>query len=275
MFLAQISDMHFRSHGRKLYDFIDVNGCNAEVVSQLNALEEQPDAVVITGDIVNCGLPQEYEVARRTLGNLRYPLFIIPGNHDDKAQFLEALHPLCPQLGTDPQNMRYAIDDFPMRLLFVDSSLAGESKGYLTLETLAWLEGQLEQGGGKPTAVFMHHPPVKVGSAQMDAISCENGDQLLALIDRFPSLVRVFCGHTHRLIFTQYKQAIITTIPGTVHQVPYYHHNPAPFYNLEPAACVMHRLVDNTGLVSYLHPLSQYPGPYLYDAQISCPVDEQ
>ena len=58
MFLAQISDMHFRSHGRKLYDFIDVNGCNAEVVSQLNALEERPDAVVITGDIVNCGLPR-------------------------------------------------------------------------------------------------------------------------------------------------------------------------------------------------------------------------
>src|SRR5471032_711902 len=96
MFLAQISDMHFRSEGRKLYDFIDVNACNAEVVNQLNALEEQPDAVVITGDIVNCGLPQEYRVARRTLQNLHYPLYIIPGNHDDKAQFLEALHPLCP-----------------------------------------------------------------------------------------------------------------------------------------------------------------------------------
>jgi Icc protein len=91
MFLAQISDMHFRSHGRKLYDFIDVNACNAEVVSQLNALEERPDAVIITGDIVNCGLASEYQVARRTLSNLHYPLYIIPGNHDDKAQFLESM----------------------------------------------------------------------------------------------------------------------------------------------------------------------------------------
>lgn len=275
MFLAQISDLHFRSHGRKLYDFIDVNTCNAEVVSQLNALEERPDAVVITGDIVNCGLASEYEVARRTLSNLRYPLYIIPGNHDDKAQFLEAMGPLCPQLGTDPQNMHYAVDDFAMRLLFIDTSLPGESKGWLTLETLAWLEAQLEQGGDKPTAVFMHHPPLKLGSAQMDKIACENGDRLLSLIDRFPSLCRVFCGHTHRLIFTQYRQATIATIPGTVHQVPYYHEDPAPFYNLEPAACLMHRLVDNTGWVSYLHPLSQYPGPYLYDANISCPMDEQ
>ncbi|NMP25468.1 phosphodiesterase [Rahnella sp. SAP-1] len=275
MYLAQISDMHFRSHGRKLYDFIDVNACNAEVISQLNALEERPDAVVITGDIVNCGLAAEYQVARQVLGNLRYPLYIIPGNHDDKAQFLAAMSPLCPQLGSDAQNMHYAVDDFAMRLLFIDSSLAGESKGWLTEETLLWLETQLEQGGDKPTAVFMHHPPIKLGSAQMDSIACENGDRLLALIDRFPALCRVFCGHTHRLIFTQYRQAIITTIPGTVHQVPYFHENPAPYYNLEPAACLMHRLIANTGLVSYLHSLAPYAGPYLYDANISCPVDEK
>jgi len=134
---------------------------------------------------------------------------------------------------------------------------------------------QLVQGGDKPTAVFMHHPPLKLGSAQMDRIACENGDKLLALIDRFPALCRVFCGHTHRLIFTQYRQATITTIPGTVHQVPYFHENPAPYYNLEPAACLMHRLVEGAGLVSYLHSLAHYPGPYLYNTAISCPVDSE
>jgi len=275
MFLAQISDMHFRSQGRKLYDFVDVNSTNADVVNQLNALEERPDAVVITGDIVNCGLPAEYEVARRVLGHLQYPLYIIPGNHDDKAEFLKSMKPLCPLLGDDAENMHYAVDDFDMRLLFIDSSLAGESKGWLTDNTLAWLEAQLVQGGDKPTAVFMHHPPLKLGSAQMDRIACENGDKLLALIDRFPALCRVFCGHTHRLIFTQYRQATITTIPGTVHQVPYFHENPAPYYNLEPAACLMHRLIEGAGLVSYLHSLAHYPGPYLYNTAISCPVDAE
>ncbi|MER3609362.1 phosphodiesterase, partial [Klebsiella pneumoniae] len=43
-------------------------------------------------------------------------MYLIPGNHDDKAHFLEHLHPLCPQLGNDPQNMRYAVDDFATRL---------------------------------------------------------------------------------------------------------------------------------------------------------------
>ncbi len=52
MLLAHISDTHFRSRGEKLYGFIDVNAANADVVSQLNALRERPDAVVVSGDIV-------------------------------------------------------------------------------------------------------------------------------------------------------------------------------------------------------------------------------
>ncbi|KUW05703.1 hypothetical protein AWF53_26540 [Escherichia coli] len=47
MLLAHISDTHFRSRGEKLYGFIDVNAANADVVSQLNALRERPDAVVV------------------------------------------------------------------------------------------------------------------------------------------------------------------------------------------------------------------------------------
>jgi hypothetical protein len=44
---------------------------------------------------------------------------------------------------------------------------------------------------------------------------------VLALVERFPSLTRIFCGHNHSLTMTQYRQAIISTIPGTVHQVPF------------------------------------------------------
>ncbi|PVW75318.1 phosphodiesterase, partial [Klebsiella pneumoniae] len=112
--------------------------------------------VVVSGDIVNCGRPEEYQVARQILGSLNYPLYLIPGNHDDKAHFLEHLHPLCPQLGNDPQNMRYAVDDFATRLLFIDSSHAGTSKGWLTDETISWLEAQLFEGGDKPATIFMH-----------------------------------------------------------------------------------------------------------------------
>lgn len=145
-------------------------------------------------------------MARQILGSLNYPLYLIPGNHDDKVHFLEHLHPLCPQLGNDPQNMRYAVDDFATRLLFIDSSRAGTSRGWLTDETIGWLEAQLFEGGDKPATVFMHHPPLPLGNAQMDPIACENGHRLLALVERFPSLTRIFCGHNHSLTMTQYRR---------------------------------------------------------------------
>ncbi|EMM5418605.1 phosphodiesterase [Citrobacter amalonaticus] len=273
MLLAHISDTHFRSHDQKLYGFIDVNAGNADVVSQLNALRERPDAVIVSGDIVNCGRPEEYRVARQILGALHSPLLLIPGNHDDKAHFLEYLHPLCPQLGTDPQNMRYAIDDFATRLLFIDSSLVGHSKGWLTEETIEWLEAQLFSAGDKPTAVFMHHPPLPLGNAQMDPIACENGHRLLALVDRFPSLIRIFCGHNHNLTMTQYRQATIATLPATVHQVPYCHEDTRPYYDMSPPSCLMHRQVGEHW-VSYQHSLAHYAGPWLYDENTSCPTDE-
>ncbi len=171
MLLAQISDLHFRSEGRKLYEFIDINGENAKVINQLNALSERPDAVVISGDIVNCGSPQEYQMAQRVLQMLDYPLYVIPGNHDDKPHFLNAMRPLCPQLGDDPENIRYAVDDFPMRLLFIDTSLAGQAKGWLTPSTLGWLEQQLQDHSTRETAIFMHHrAPAGIGAHGSDRL---------------------------------------------------------------------------------------------------------
>ncbi|MEN1181061.1 hypothetical protein AAIH13_35715, partial [Pseudomonas aeruginosa] len=93
--------------------------------------------------------------------------------------------------------MRYVVDDFATRLLFIDSSHAGTSKGWLTDETIGWLEAQLFEGGDKPATIFMHHPPLPLGNAQMDPIACENGHRLLELVERFPSLTRIFCGHNH------------------------------------------------------------------------------
>ncbi len=93
-------------------------------------------------------------------------------------------------------------------------------------------------------------------------------------MERFPSLTRIFCGHNHSLTLTQYRQAIISTIPGTVHQVPYFHEDRRPYYDLSPASCLMHRQVGEQW-VSYQHPLTHHAGPWLYDENISCPTEER
>lgn len=262
MFLAQLSDLHFCRQGARLYDFIDINAINARIIHHINSLPERPDAVIITGDIVNGGRAAEYRQARRILRQLRYPLYPIPGNHDDKALFLDTFSEFCPLLGHFPDKMAYKVDDFPARLLFIDTSVPGASWGHLNDFTLGWLEETLS-ADARESYLFMHHPPVAFGSALMDPIACRNGASLLDIIRRFPQLTRVFCGHVHRMIATQYRQALICSAPAPVHQVPYRHSDPSSMFSLEPGAMMMHNLTDETGLVSYYHSLADYQGPWL------------
>lgn len=101
MLLVYIFDIYFCSCGEKLYGFIDVNVVNVDVVFQFNVLCECLDVVVVSGDIVNCGCLEEYQVVCQIFGSLNYLLYLIFGNYDDKVYFFEYFYLLCLQLGND------------------------------------------------------------------------------------------------------------------------------------------------------------------------------
>ncbi len=42
------------------------------------ALVPQPDCVVVTGDLTDCGLAEEYEIVRDCLAALTMPVFVDP-----------------------------------------------------------------------------------------------------------------------------------------------------------------------------------------------------
>ena len=57
----------------------------AAAVEQINALEPSADLVLLTGDIVDEGQSLEYRMARELLSDIKAPLRIIPGNHDERS----------------------------------------------------------------------------------------------------------------------------------------------------------------------------------------------
>lgn len=98
MIIAQISDPHITdTHG----DSERENGPAVHLqraVAHLTDLPALPDVVLVTGDCVNSGSPSEYAHFRTLLKPLTMPVYIIPGNHDNR----ELLQRLSGAQGTQP-----------------------------------------------------------------------------------------------------------------------------------------------------------------------------
>jgi 3',5'-cyclic AMP phosphodiesterase CpdA len=82
--LAQVTDLHIKAQGQLSYRVVDTVAMLRACVRHILSLKQQPDAVVITGDLTDRGLPEEYALLRELLAPLAMPLYLMPGNHDQR-----------------------------------------------------------------------------------------------------------------------------------------------------------------------------------------------
>src|SRR5438105_1042038 len=166
MIVIQLSDPHIVAPGELLYGRVDTAEFLARSVAEINRLDPLPDVAVMTGDLVDHGNPAEYEHLRRLLAPLAMPIFVIPGNHDAR----EPLRAAFAGDGYLPADgfLQFAIEDYPVRLVALDTLVPGEGGGLLCSERLAWLDHALAQAPARPVLLMMHHPPFLTGIERMD-----------------------------------------------------------------------------------------------------------
>jgi 3',5'-cyclic AMP phosphodiesterase CpdA len=270
MLLAQISDLHIKRPGGLAYRRVDTAAYLARCVAALNALVPRPDAVIVTGDLVDQGDPQQYEHLKTLLAPLELPCFLMVGNHDDRAA-VRAAFPDRAELHSGGEFVQYAFDAGALRVIALDSLVPGESGGTLCDARLAWLEAQLDAASGKPTVVALHHPPFVCGIGHMDELRLDPAaaDKLAALIARYPNVERVICGHVHRPIFVRFGGTIASAVPGPAHQVALDLRDDAPSaFVMEPPAYALHLYDPATGLVTHHAYVDAADGPYpFYEAE--------
>ena len=193
--LAQISDTHILSTESDHPAASLRADCLGQCVADIN--RQQPDAVILTGDTVQHGQPVEYARLRDLLAPLQAPLYLVPGNRDDKNQLRAAFsdHAYLPATG---DFLQYVVDDYDVRLVGLDSTLAGERKGRFCEDRQAWLEATLGEQPERAALLFIHHPPFDVGDHYVGGYRVpEEAAALAEIVGRHPQVIGLVCGHVH------------------------------------------------------------------------------
>src|SRR5437868_15346528 len=101
MLIAQLSDTHVSVQGVRVYGRIDANAGLMQAVESLNRLRPLPDAVIVSGDLVESGKAEQYTALRSILNRLVPPFYVLPGNHDTRENLSAAFpdHAYLPQTG--------------------------------------------------------------------------------------------------------------------------------------------------------------------------------
>lgn len=224
--LVQLSDPHITHPGRLISGRVDTAAALRHAVARVLQIRPRPVAVLISGDLVDRGHPDEYAQLRELLQPLidaGLPLALLPGNHDARGPLqqafagLDGVHCGAPEAAA----IQYALDlPGPLRLVVLDSLVPGRPHGGLDEARLAEAQALLAERPSMPTVVALHHPPHPTGLAAMDAMALQQGlDGFEALIAAHPQVQRVVCGHLHRMTLGRIAQVPVVSAPSTAHQL--------------------------------------------------------
>jgi Icc protein len=182
--VAHLSDTHFGIPGAAERVRL--------VLDHLRAMAPRPDVLVVSGDVADHGLEQEYVEARAVLDTWEGVLATCPGNHDVRSAYVEAF-------GAAESLVEHGGRRFVMLDSLVDAvDGVRTDPGHLTDDSLAWLDERLAEDPS-PTFVCLHHPPADIGLGLMDPIKLDNGPALASVLARHPHVVATLVGHAHTM----------------------------------------------------------------------------
>ncbi|HXV09871.1 MAG TPA: phosphodiesterase [Burkholderiales bacterium] len=219
MLIAQITDLHVGAAGFLAYGRYDTSNTLSRCIAHLLRQRPAPDVVLATGDLVDAGLEEEYRRLQALLAPIRMPLYLIPGNHDDRDALRRVFRDHT-YLGPVGEPARYSIEGYALRLIALDTTVPGETGGALDDAQIEWLDAQLAAAPREPALVFMHHPPFKTGIARMDTIglAAASAERLGAVLSRHSHVQLLTCGHVHRAIQVRWHGTIASVCPSTAFQ---------------------------------------------------------
>lgn len=168
-----------------------------QLVYEINNLPFTPDFVLHTGDVVYNPDEAAYKVAREVLGQIRFPVHYLAGNHDDSRMMQRVLL----QRDHVSPYYYYTFDVGGVQVICLDSTgPAKEPSGTIVHEQLQWLEAQCREPDVRPLVVAVHHNVLLLDIPWLDDyMRMTDGEALhQALLPARDRIRGVFGGHIHQ-----------------------------------------------------------------------------
>lgn len=218
--LLQLTDLHLLADPTT-----DYKGCNTQasfdaVVQTVQQQHWPPDAILLTGDLVQDNALATYTRLAKQIQTWDLPVYGLPGNHDVPAYFqtLLANH----NVRLNGQHLLGCHTENAWHLIMLDSTQRDEVKGHMASDELSRLANALATQTTAPTLICLHHPPVLIGSDWLDELTLINAedfwDILLTHQHKHGNIAGVLCGHIHQELNTHYHGIPVWGTPSTCRQ---------------------------------------------------------
>lgn len=203
--LLQVSDTHLCAAPSLPDAEAPVDQRWQAVVSRLQMWAETADAIIHTGDVADDGSAAACQRVADGLAALGLPGQVIPGNHDEPEALLQTFAP------GQALSLGRVLDLGRWQVIGLDSRRPGEVSGHLCKAELSALDEVLAAAGDAWILLAVHHPPVSVNCAWLDAIGLDNAQVLLNRVAVQPQVAGVISGHVHHAFETmRYGRPVLT-----------------------------------------------------------------
>lgn len=207
----QITDPHlFAEPAGSLRGTVTLDSLNA-VFADIAASGWQADVVAMTGDLIQDDSREAYSRFCESFASLNLPVHCVPGNHDVRELMQAALA---------PPKFHYCAEfrQAGWLMIGIDSCKADSAGGAVTETELERLEQVVDSSDARHVLVCLHHPPLPVGSAWLDQVGLDNGEEFLARLLATGRVRGCLFGHVHQNVDLEYAGMRILGTPSTCRQ---------------------------------------------------------
>lgn len=182
-----------------------------QVLDHYNAGDWRAQRVLITGDLIQDDSKEAYDRFHDLLSPLNMRMHCVPGNHDVR----DLMRPVCAR----PPFSYCAREEVQNWLLVgLDSCITGDAGGEVTAAELERFDQIASESSAEHIMIFLHHPPILLGSKWLDTVGLRNGEQLLEHLQSVERVRLLVFGHVHQPYDAEHNGIQIIGTPSTCRQ---------------------------------------------------------